>query len=151
MKKSYLLFISGVLTAQVQNVNFSEHISPIIYNNCTECHRSGESGPMSFTNYQEVASMAEMIKEVTQSGYMPPWPPDPEYTPHSMLDERFLTDYEKSLIVQWVNEGYPQGPPELEAEMPYFAEGSAVGDPDYVFQLEEEYFLIVLKILDIQT
>ena len=127
--------------SQNNEINFAEHISPIIYNNCTECHRPGESGPMSFTSYGEVAAMAEMIKEVTQTGYMPPWPPNENYTPHSLLDERFLTDEEKELIAQWVDQGYPQGDISLEAEIPFFPEGSAVGEPDYVFEMSEEYFI----------
>ena len=142
MKKLIFVFcISSLLVAQTEEITFTEHISPIIYNNCTECHRSGESGPMSFTNYAEIASMAEMIKEVTNSGYMPPWPPEPGYTPHALLDERFLTEEEKSLITQWVDQGYPEGNLSLEADMPLFPEGSAIGEPDYVFEMSEEYFI----------
>jgi len=133
--------ITGLLFSQTSDITFSEHISPIIYNNCTECHRPGESGPMSFTSYQEVAAMAEMIKEVTNSGYMPPWPPDPTYTAHNLLDARFLTTEEKTLITEWVNQGYPQGDPVLESEIPIFPEGSVIGDPDYVFEMDQEYFI----------
>jgi hypothetical protein len=55
-----------------QTVNFSEHISPIIYNNCAKCHRAGEIAPFPLTNYSEVASWAQMIKHVIGMGYMPP-------------------------------------------------------------------------------
>ena len=68
MKKiiPFLLFgIVGIFYADAQ-VNFSEHIAPIIYNNCTSCHRSGEVGPMHFTNYQEVVDWAGMIQYVTE-------------------------------------------------------------------------------------
>ena len=84
-----LFFIFYIGISQNDAITFAEHISPIIYNNCTECHRPGENGPMSFTSYSEVSAVAEMIKEVTQTGYMPPWPPDQNYTSHSLLDERF--------------------------------------------------------------
>lgn len=137
----FLFFIFCIGSSQNNDITFTKDISPIIYNNCTECHRSGENGPMSFTSYSEVAAMAEMIKEVTQTGYMPPWPPNQNYTPHSLLDERFLTDEEKELIAQWVDQGYPQGDISLEAEMPIFPEGSAIGEPDYVFEMSEEYFI----------
>ena len=106
MKKLIFLFcITHFVFSQTEEVTFTEHISPIIYNNCTECHRPNESGPMSFTSYLEVASMASMIVEVTQSGYMPPWPADPNYS--SLLGERFLSDDEKELISQWVAQGFP--------------------------------------------
>ena len=36
-------------------LNYSEDISPIIYNNCTTCHRSGEIASfLPLTNYGEV-------------------------------------------------------------------------------------------------
>ena len=137
-----LLFIGQMLIAQTgTEITFSEHISPIIYNKCTECHRSGEAGPSSFTNYEEVASQGTNLIAVTESGYMPPWPPDPTYTPHSMLDQRFLTEEEKQLIADWVEGGMIEGDPSLEAEIPEFPVGSAIGDPDYVFEMEEEYFI----------
>ena len=137
----FLFFVFHLGVSQNNQITFTEDISPIIYNNCTECHRPGESGPISFTSYSEVAAMAEMIKEVTQTGYMPPWPPNPNYTSHSLLDERFLSDEEKELIAQWVDQGYPEGDVSLEAEMPLFPEGSAVGEPDYIFELSEDYFI----------
>ena len=142
MKKHiYILFISFLSFSQTSDITFTEDISSIIYNKCTSCHRTGESGPMNLTSYEEVASLGNMIEYVTQNNYMPPWPPDPNYTPHSLLDERFLTEDEKNLISEWVNQGMVEGDPELEAEIPIFPEGSAIGTPDYVFELEEEYFI----------
>ena len=136
MKKNILFFF--LITNFIIGQTFVE-VSEIIYNKCASCHRSGESGPMSFTNYSEVVSMGSMIEYVTQSGYMPPWPPDQGYS--SLLDEHFLTDEEKQVISDWVLNGMPQGDPMQEAEMPAFSEGSAIGEPDYVFELEEEYFI----------
>jgi hypothetical protein len=53
MKKIFALaFVFGFLfQAEAQTVTFSEHIAPIIYNNCTTCHRNGEVGPFPITNY----------------------------------------------------------------------------------------------------
>ena len=123
----------------ISQVNFSEHISPIIYNNCTECHRSGQSGPMPFTNYLEVASLGNMITYVTSIDYMPPWHADTSYS--NFLGERGLNNEEKSLINEWVLGGMPQGDPSLEAQIPNFPEGSAVGVPDAVFTMEEAYLI----------
>ena len=50
---SYFFFFLIPTLAQTQ-VTFSEHIAPIIYENCTSCHRTGEVGPMSLTNYDEI-------------------------------------------------------------------------------------------------
>ena len=123
-------------------VSFSqtfEQVSEIVYNKCTSCHRPGESGPMNFTSYDEVVSLGNMIEYVTQSGYMPPWPPDQDYS--TLLNEHYLTEDEKQIISDWVLNGMPQGDPSQEAEMPFFSQGSAIGEPDYIFELEEEYFI----------
>ena len=94
---------------------------------------------MSFTNYLEVSSLGSMIEYVTQSGYMPPWHADTDYS--TFIGERGLTDEEISLISEWVDSGMPQGNPDLEATIPEFPDGSAVGIPDAVFTMEEEYLI----------
>ena len=62
------------LSGQAQT--FHEDIAPIIYDNCTSCHRVGEIGPMQFTTYDEVSSQGSFIEYVINSGIMPPWTPD---------------------------------------------------------------------------
>jgi len=120
-------------------VNFSEDIAPIIYNNCTSCHRPGEIGPMSFTNYEEVASWGGMIQYVTEIKYMPPWSPNKEYS--HFVGERGLTNDEIQLITDWVSEGSPQGDPNLEPPLPDFPSGSQLGTPDLVLEMSEDYFI----------
>jgi len=114
-----------------------EQVSGIIYNKCSVCHRQGEIGPMSLTNYEEVKGWANMIKEVTRSQYMPPWQPDPDYS--RFMDEIHLSDSDISTIAEWVDSGLKQGDPLKEAAYPDFAEGSALGEPDLVLKFEESY------------
>ena len=137
MKNIFLLLLFP--TVLFSQVNFSEDVSPIIYNNCTECHRDGGAGPMPFTSYEDVAALGFMVQYVTQSGYMPPWHADPDYS--HFIGERVLTDEEKQLITDWVQAGMPQGDPALEASIPEFPEGSVIGTPDAVFTMEEEYLI----------
>ena len=137
MKKLYtFVFLLYTMTTFGQ-VNFSEHIAPIIYNNCTSCHRAGEIGPMPFTNYAEVQAWASMIEYVTDIGYMPPWKPDPNYT--KFIGERFLSDQEVQTIKDWVAAGTPQGDPSLEPPVPTFPTGSQVGIPDAVLTMAQPY------------
>jgi hypothetical protein len=139
MKKITIILFLFCFSQQIfsQNINFSEHISPIIYNKCTSCHRPGEIGPMPFTNYQQVSNFGAMIAAVTQSGYMPPWPPDANYS--KLVGERILSAQEKTLIQQWVAAGMPQGNPSLEAAMPNFPAGSALGTPSLVIPMAQSY------------
>ena len=56
----YLLIC--VLLHPVFALNYSEDISPIIYNNCTTCHRSGEIGAfLPLTNYLDVFNNRDLI------------------------------------------------------------------------------------------
>jgi hypothetical protein len=139
--KLSFLFLIGVLSCngQVfgQTPTFHLDIAPIIYNNCTQCHRTGEIGPMSLTNYAEVAENGYFIEYVTQSGYMPPWTPDHDYT--TLLGERFLTDEEKQAISDWVEAGMPEGDPAQNPGLPEFPEGSQIGEPDLVLTMPEPY------------
>ena len=120
-------------------ITYNEHIAPIIYTNCTPCHRKGESGPFSFTNYKEVKRKAKTIKRVTQSGFMPPWPADANY--RHFVDEKYLTKEEKNLIAQWVDEGAVEGEKSKSTVLPLFEQGSALGKPDLVVKMRDEYLI----------
>ncbi len=120
-----------------QSVNYSEHIAPIIYNHCTSCHRPGEIGPFPLTNYSEVSSWASMVKYVTQSRNMPPWKPDPTY--REFRKENYLTQQQIDLIAQWVDNGFPQGNPQLEPALPQFPSGSQIGTPDLVLSFAQSH------------
>ncbi|HNV98691.1 MAG TPA: hypothetical protein PKL06_04930 [Chitinophagales bacterium] len=113
-----------------ETVTFSEHIAPIIYKNCTPCHRDQSAGPFSFTNYEEVRAKAKTIAKVTRSRFMPPWPADPTYV--SFKDERVLTDYEISLIGKWVEQDCPIGDAQSIPATPVYPIGSQIGEPDIV-------------------
>ena len=126
------------------NINFSEDISPIIYKNCTECHRDGEIGAfLPLTNYSEVFNNRAYIEyaitpnEDYRHGnpIMPPWPPNLEYS--TLVGEKTLTSEEIQLFSDWISEGAEQGDPELEYPMPDFPEGSAIGTPDIILTMEE--------------
>ena len=50
-----ILFVATAAAVCAQDVTFSEHIAPIIYANCSRCHRPGEVSPFSLLSYQDVA------------------------------------------------------------------------------------------------
>ena len=120
-------------------VTYTKDISPIIYNNCTICHRPGEIGPFALTNFEEVRDEAYTILSVTRKGYMPPWMPDREFSKFKFLGERGLTNQEVETIAQWIEAGMPEGDPAIEAPLPKFAKGSALGNPDLTLRAGEPY------------
>ncbi|HNI43892.1 MAG TPA: T9SS type A sorting domain-containing protein [Chitinophagales bacterium] len=132
-----LLLCSSYAWAQNAAPTYYKDISPIIYQHCTSCHRSGEIGSRSFTNYEEVLDAASAIQYETYIRHMPPWKADPEY--RHFLGENYLTDAQVQTITDWVSAGAPAGNPADEAQMPNFPEGSQIGTPDLVLPFAQAY------------
>ena len=139
MRSTIITVLSLIITTTIlqAQVTYSEQIAPIIYKNCSTCHRTGEIGPFTLTNYDEVSNWAENIKFVTQSRYMPPWKPDTEYS--TFLGEATLTEEEIDLIADWVDNGMERGDESLEPDFPDFPEGSLLGEPDLVLSMTEAH------------
>ncbi len=133
------LFLFALLsgTAMSQDVTFTKDIAPIIYNNCTKCHRPNEIGPFPMTNYDEILPWAPSIKYVTSIRYMPPWKADPHFS--RFIGERVLTEDQIELIGEWVDNGSPYGVASEEPALPNFPAGSQVGTPDLVLKMSEAF------------
>jgi hypothetical protein len=109
-----------------ENPTFAEDIAPIIYKNCSPCHRPGEAGPFSLLRYGDVKKKAKTIAAVTHARYMPPRPADPHF-----LRERVLTNEQIALIQNWVANGQPAGDLAKAPPSPQFPQ-STFGTPDLV-------------------
>jgi len=82
------------------SVNFAERVAPIIFNNCTTCHRPGEAAPFALMHYADVKKRGKLIAAVTASRQMPPWKADKG--DYEFKRERRLTDAQIETIKQWV-------------------------------------------------
>ena len=120
-----------------QQVTFSAHIAPIVYKNCAPCHRSGEAGPFPLLTYKDVSQRAELVRYVTRTRYMPPWPADPSYRHFS--GENVLTDEQVALIGRWVDQGAPEGDRTKLPPPPSFPRGSQLGKPDLVVKMPSHF------------
>ena len=85
-----LAVLSVSLPGAPKAVTFSKNIAPIIYTNCSPCHRPGESGPFSLLSYEDVKRHASQIANVTKRRFMPPWLPEPGYG--DFQEQRRLTE-----------------------------------------------------------
>jgi hypothetical protein len=116
---------------------FTKDVAPILFKNCTSCHRPGEIGPMSLLTYDEVRPHAKDIRDKIADGVMPPWHADmPRGT---FVNERGLSDAEKTTIFRWVANGAPRGDLKDMPPAPDYPSGWTIGTPDIVFQMPEEY------------
>jgi hypothetical protein len=118
-----------------KNITWSEDIAPIIFKNCTPCHRPGESGSFNLLRYADAQKKAKRIKFVTQSHYMPPWPADAAYS--HFVGERVLSATEIEFIKLWVDNGMPRGDSLKEPQAPLFYTGSYFGKPDLVIKPQQ--------------
>ena len=123
--------------ANLPAVTFDKDIAPIVYKNCSGCHRPGEAAPFSLLSYSDVAKRGKLIATVTKSRYMPPW--KAEHSSFSFQDERRLSEREIALIDQWVKDGTQEGNASELPPAPKFASGWQLGEPDMVVELPTAY------------
>jgi len=118
-------------------VTFTKDVAPILYKNCTNCHRPGEIAPMSLLSYKDARPWVRSIGQRVANGSMPPWHADPAYG--HFLNDRRLNDADKATIAKWVAAGAPEGNPADLPAQPVYAEGWTIGKPDAVFAVQEDY------------
>ena len=131
MKKWIIVSLIGLAICSCTpstDLTFGKDIAPIIFENCTSCHRSGGAAPFSLTTFQQVNRKKNTILEVTQSGLMPPWPADRNYS--HFLGERYLSAEDKQKIKDWIEGGAPEGDTSLLPDLPEYNSYSYVGTPD---------------------
>ncbi len=120
-----------------KEITWSNNIASIVYKNCTPCHRPGESGPFNLVSYADAVKKAKLIKFVTQTGYMPPWPADAGYS--HFIGERVLSKTEIELLKIWADNNCLRGDSLNEPKAPLFYTGSFFGKPDLVIKAQKPY------------
>src|SRR5262245_42759852 len=119
-------------------VTFTKDVAPIIFNNCTSCHRPNQVAPMSFLSYKEVRPWAKSIREVVADRRMPPWFADPHYG--EFVNDRRLSKEQIDTILAWVDGGAKEGDLKDLPAVPKFPdEGWTVGKPDVILSMSEEF------------
>jgi len=116
---------------------YSRDVAPILYRNCTNCHRPGEIAPMSLLTYKDARPWAKSIGARVAAGTMPPWHADP--ATGEFLNDRRLSAVEKETLVQWVAAGAPEGDPADLPAPPRYVEGWMIGQPDAILPMQEDY------------
>ncbi len=116
---------------------FNRDIAPILYKNCSNCHRPGEVAPFALLTYQDAAKRAQQIADITGKRVMPPWKATEGYG--KFLDERRLTDQQIALIRDWATHGAPEGDPAAKPTPPTFAHGWLAGEPDQVLRMSAPF------------
>ncbi len=145
-----LLLVSAPALAATKDVasatpSFYGDVLPILQNNCQACHRQqgsnmgGLIAPMSFTSYEDTRPWARSIAKSVKSHYMPPWHASEQH--HGVFaNERTLTIEEIDTLVAWAKGGAPAGDvAEAPAPIDWPETGWAIGEPDLIIDMPEEY------------
>ncbi|MGD0777150.1 MAG: tetratricopeptide repeat protein [Candidatus Solibacter sp.] len=123
--------------AAASKITFYQDIAPIVYQNCSSCHRPGESGPFSLLSYDDVQKHAAQIADVTKRRYMPPWLPQAGYG--DFLEARRLSDAQIQTIQEWVKQGTPPGSASHAPRPPQFSSEWALGTPDLILHIQKPF------------
>ena len=154
IRKIFALAVAGLvghaISAQAQGATstptFSKDVAPVLYKNCTNCHRAGEIGPMSLMSYKDARPYAKAIALRVTNGTMPPWHADSAH--EAFLNDRSLSARDKDVLVKWANGGAPEGNPADLPSAPKYADGWQMGKPDAVFTMQEDYPIPATGTLD---
>jgi hypothetical protein len=141
MNKRLSVLILGIFwscaSIEAAPVTFNKDVAPILYANCSSCHRPGEIAPFPLLSYQDAAKRARLIATVTARRYMPPWKPEPGFG--DFADVHRLTDEQIAQIQDWANNGAPEGNAPDRIEPPKFTEGWQLGTPDLVVEMPQAF------------
>ena len=137
--KVVVTLLAAVSALAAGPVTFNKDIAPIVFKNCSPCHRPGEIGPFPLLHYSDVRAHSSQITAVTHSRYMPPWPP--AHGVGEFKDPRYLTQQQIDLIAEWVKNGSPEGDARDLPPAPQYTEGWQLGPPDLVVKMPRPFRL----------
>lgn len=122
-------------------VTFCGQVIGVLQRNCVECHHEGDIGPFALTDYDEVVGWGDMMVEVIDNGRMPPWHADPSVG--HFTNARHMTDADKQIIRDWVEQGMPYGDAEQLPDPIEFPTGWQLPrQPDRVVEMSPRPFTI---------
>jgi peroxiredoxin len=120
---------------------YAEHIAPIFYRHCIDCHRPGEIGPFDMTKPEELPGWGNMIVEVMEQKRMPPWHATPEHL--EFKNARSVLSEEMELVKKWVADGAPMGNLERLPPIPKAISGWRLDrEPDLVVAMRNAPYAV---------
>jgi peroxiredoxin len=130
------------------NITYSNQISRIVQARCVQCHRAGQIAPFALTNYNDVSSWAENMRDVIDSQRMPPWNANPQYGEFS--NDSRMSSAEKQMIAEWIDNGCPEGDRSQLPAPATFAEGWRIPKPDLVVKMPKAFKIPATGVVDYQ-
>jgi hypothetical protein len=125
------------LAAHGAEPTFAEDVAPILYKNCTTCHRPGGLGPFSLLDYDSAKVNVDDMRDAVSTGQMPPWHAD---GPRGVFkNDRRLSDSDKQTILRWIDAGAKPGDLKNLPPKPDYPSKWAMGTPDTIVSMAEDF------------
>lgn len=122
-------------------VSFTGEVYRVLRDHCLECHRQGDIGPFALADYEDARGWGDMIVEVINSGFMPPWHANPAHG--EFANQRLMPEADKQILRDWVAAGAPRGPDtELPPVPPASSGWRLPRTPDLVVEMSSQPFSI---------
>ena len=131
------IFASTCTFASAASPTFNKDVAPILFQNCTNCHRPGEVGPFSLITYQDARKRAKQLATLTAGRIMPPWKPVAGH--EEFKDARLLNGAQIAVFKAWLDAGAPEGAAKDLPPLPKFPEGWQAGPPDMILKVAKPF------------
>tara|TARA_B100000508_G_scaffold141092_1_gene146417 strand:+ start:76264 stop:77814 length:1551 start_codon:yes stop_codon:yes gene_type:complete len=134
MKRALLLFLAvSIIGSNSFGQTYADDVAQLVFDNCASCHNPDGIAPFSLMNYQDVTANSAQIYDAIAQDRMPPWPPNENYKEFS--HSRALEGQEKTMILDWLSNGMPEGDPNNTPAPPVFDSGAILGAGDLEVQI----------------
>lgn len=137
MKKLSVLLLTLCISLEGFSQSTYSDIAPILYRNCTSCHRPGGGAPFSMLTYNEISAWAPSMIHTLIYSEMPPWAADTSYM--HFVNERPISQADKNALLAWIYDGALEGDPALLPPPPVYPKHQLNGVPDTVLQTTTFY------------
>ena len=132
-----MLRLPNSLVARTAEPTFAREVAPIVFKNCTGCHRPGGIGPFSLLDYDTAKAHVDEMRDAVSSGFMPPWHAD---GPRGVFrNDRRLSDGDKETILRWIESGAQSGDLTKLPAKPEYPTGWSIGAPDLVVSMQDDF------------
>ncbi|MFN5395246.1 MAG: alkyl hydroperoxide reductase, partial [Planctomycetota bacterium] len=129
---------SPTATPIQSDLNYQQHIAPIVLGHCANCHRPGTAAPFSLLSHQDVVAHSEMIQEVIRDETMPPWYANKHHG--KFQNDRSLSTQQKEMLLEWLASERSIGPQDAAPKEPQFEETPwRIGTPDLIITTLEQH------------
>ena len=133
--------VPGQEVPEENGITFAEHVAPMLNRHCIECHRSGDIGPFTMDNYDDVAGWADTMLETIDNHRMPPWHADPKFG--EFQNARAMPEADKQVLRDWIAGGLPTGDLSKVPEPPEaITDWQTSKDPDLVLEMRTRPYTV---------